>query len=125
MGRPRQFDETVAVGAAAAVFCQRGYASTSIDHLVDTTGVHRGSLYGAFGSKHGMFLRVLDAVDATEASSTERLDVILVGLLELAPTDPRVRERIEGLLEAHAITEEQLGRRLLARAWLQDEKEST
>ncbi|QVT77782.1 hypothetical protein ENKNEFLB_00151 [Nocardioides aquaticus] len=72
-----------------------------------------------------MFLRVLDAVDATEASSTERLDVILVGLLELAPTDPRVRERIEGLLEAHAITEEQLGRRLLARAWLQDEKEST
>lgn len=125
MGRPRQFDEIGAVGAAATVFCQRGYASTSIDHLVETTGMHRGSLYGVFGSKHGLFLRVLDAVDAREAPSAQRLDVILVGLLELAPTDPRVRERITRLLEAHDITDDQLGNRLLARAGLQVEKEPT
>ncbi len=110
------------MAAASAVFCQRGYASTSVDHLVDATGVHRGSLYGVFGSKHGLFLRVLDAVDAHDSSSAERLDVILVGLLELAPTDPRVRERITGLLEAHDITAEHLGSRLLARAGLSDER---
>lgn len=125
MGRPRKFDEIAAVSAAAVVFCQRGYAATSIDHLVETTGVHRGSLYGVFGSKHGLFLRVLDAVDAKETPPAGRLDVILVGLLELAPTDPRVRERITRLLAAHDITDEHLGNRLLARAGLQTEKEPT
>lgn len=109
--------------AAAAVFRQRGYASTSVDHLVEATGVHRGSLYGVFGSKHGLFMRVLEAVDAT-SRPIERLDVILVGLLELAPTDPGVRGRIAGLLETHGITEEQLGSRLLTRAGLHKEKES-
>nr|WP_231713112.1 helix-turn-helix domain-containing protein [Arthrobacter sp. zg-Y769] len=123
MGRPRKFEETGAVDAAAAVFRQRGYASTSVDHLVEATGVHRGSLYGVFGSKHGLFLRVLDAVDPA-GGSDESLDVILVGLLELAPTDQRVRERIAGLLEVHGITEEQLGRRLLTRAGLHKEKDS-
>lgn len=124
MGRPRQFEEMRAVAAAAAVFRQRGYRSTSVDHLVEATGVHRGSLYGVFGSKHGLFLRVLDAVDATDVGSVERLDVILVGLLELAPADPSIRERIADLLEAHGITEEQLGSRLLVRAGLHKEEES-
>lgn len=110
---------------AAAVFRRRGYASTSIDHLVEATGVHRGSLYGVFGSKHGLFLRVLDAVDAADVDPDRRLDVILVGLLELAPTDARVRERIGRLLAAHDIEEEHLGRRLLARAGADEEEESS
>lgn len=109
---------------AAAVFRARGYASTSVDHLVEATGVHRGSLYGVFGSKHGVFLRVLDAVDATDTDPDQRLDVILVGLLELAPTDPRVRERVGRLLAAHAITEKHLGGRLRARAGLDTEESS-
>ena len=121
MGRPRQFEEAEAVNAAAAVFRQRGYRSTSVDHLVAATGVHRGSLYGVFASKHGLFMRALEAIDAT-SSSVERLDLILVGLLELAPADPQVRERIARLLDTHGITEEQLGRRLLAHAGLHNRK---
>ena len=123
MGRPRQFEEAAAVNAAVAVFQQRGYASTSVDHLVEATGVHRGSLYGVFGSKHELFVRALDAVDATNRS-VERLDVILVGLLELAPTDSRVRERIARLVETHSITKEHLAGRLLARAGLHNEEET-
>jgi TetR/AcrR family transcriptional regulator, transcriptional repressor for nem operon len=122
MGRPRGFEESAAVERAAAVFRDRGYASTSVDHLVEATGVHRGSLYGVFGSKHGLFLRVLDAVDAADTDPEQRLDVILVGLLELAPTDPRVRERVGRLLAAHTISTEHLGGRLRARAGL-DAKE--
>lgn len=122
MGRPRKFEEAAAVDAAVAVFRQRGYASTSVDHLVEATGVHRGSLYGVFGSKHGLFMRALDAVDDT-GREVERLDLVLVGLLELAPTDPRVRERITHLLEAHSITKEHLAARLLARAGLHTEED--
>lgn len=124
VGRPRQFDESSAVDAAAAVFRRRGYAATSVDHLVEATGVHRGSLYGVFGSKHGLFLRVLESVGAPFTDSAHRLDVILVGLLELAPTDRCVRERIESLVGANGITEDQLGGRLLVRAGLQEEMES-
>lgn len=105
------------MAAAAAVFRQRGYASTSVDHLVEATGVHRGSLYGVFGSKHGLFLRALDAADA-QADPLARLDLILVGLLELAPGDPRVRDRISALVRGHDITDELLGGRLRERAGL-------
>lgn len=124
MGRPRQFDENSALDAAAAAFRQRGYAATSIDHLVEATGVHRGSLYGAFGSKHGLFLRVLDAAATSNTASTERLDVVLIALLELAPDDPPVRERVAALIEETEITGEQLGRRLLARAGLRNKRRS-
>lgn len=124
MGRPRQFDETRAVHAAAAVFRQRGYASTSVDHLVEATGVHRGSLYGVFGSKHGLFLRALETADTTQLSAADRLDMILVGLLELAPTDPQVRDRVEHLISTHDITTDQLGSRLLARAGMSRNGES-
>lgn len=124
MGRPRQFDETSALNAAAAAFRQRGYAATSIDHLVEATGVHRGSLYGAFGSKHGLFLRVLEAVAPPSTDPADRLDVVLIALLELAPDDPRVRERVVALLEEAGVTEEQLGRRLLVRAGIRNDRRS-
>lgn len=123
MGRPRQFDESSAVAAAAAVFRQRGYAATSVDHLVEATGVHRASLYGTFGSKHGLFVRVLDSVETNSMSSAERLDVLLVALLELAPADHRLRERLSAVIQQGDITAEQLGRRLLARGGVQQEGE--
>lgn len=124
MGRPRQFDELTALAAAASVFRQRGYAATSIDHLVEATGVHRGSLYGVFGSKHGLFLRVLDAAALPAVDPLERLDVVLVALLELAATDQRVRSQVHGIISENDVTGKQLGERLLARAGLHDERES-
>ncbi|MFE5508570.1 TetR/AcrR family transcriptional regulator [Amycolatopsis japonica] len=117
MARPRQFDETTAIEAAAAVFRQRGYNATSVDHLVEATGVHRGSLYGAFGSKHGLFARVLEHVTADR---DEQLDILLVALLELAPTDERLRARARAVLQDLGTTPDQLGRRLLARARVRD-----
>lgn len=40
-------------------FWDRGYAATSVDDLVRATGLGKGSLYGAFGSKREMFVRAL------------------------------------------------------------------
>lgn len=122
MGRPREFDEDSALAAAAEVFRQQGYAATSIDHLVRATGIHRGSLYGTFGSKHGLFMRVLEAVTAPATDPERRLDLILVALLELAPSDIHVRQRISALLEGNGIDERQLGLRLLARGGLRRER---
>jgi TetR/AcrR family transcriptional repressor of nem operon len=60
MPRPRKFDETDVVAAARDEFWLRGYAATSVDDLTSVTGLGKGSLYGAFGDKHGLFLRALD-----------------------------------------------------------------
>jgi TetR/AcrR family transcriptional repressor of nem operon len=65
MPRPRKFDESDVVAAARDEFWTRGYAATSVDDLTSVTGLGKGSLYGAFGDKHGLFLLALDDYIAT------------------------------------------------------------
>lgn len=67
MARPRTFDERDVVAAARDAFWDRGYAATSVDDLTAATGLGKGSLYGAFGDKHSLFIRALDeyGADAT------------------------------------------------------------
>jgi AcrR family transcriptional regulator len=60
MARPRKFDEAAVVGAARLQFWQHGYEGTSMADLCAATGVASQSLYGAFGSKHGLFIRTLE-----------------------------------------------------------------
>ena len=67
MGRPRTFSESDVVASASAVFARRGFAATSVDDLVRATGVGRASLYGAFGSKDGLFQRCLSGALAALA----------------------------------------------------------
>ncbi|GAA4105545.1 helix-turn-helix domain-containing protein [Actinomadura miaoliensis] len=55
MGRTREFDVDAAVADAMELFWRRGYAATSIQDLVAATGIGRGSLYAAFGSKDGLY----------------------------------------------------------------------
>ena len=69
MPRPRTFDESDVVAAARDEFWSRGYAATSIDDLTTATGLGKGSLYGAFGDKHGLYLRALDDYIATSLVS--------------------------------------------------------
>ena len=60
MARPRKFDEADVLAAARDEFWSRGYAATSVDDLTAATGLGKGSLYGAFGDKHALFLRALN-----------------------------------------------------------------
>lgn len=55
MGRVREFDTQTALEAALAAFRRKGYEGTSVQDLVDATGVGRGSLYAAFGSKNKLY----------------------------------------------------------------------
>lgn len=60
MARNREFDPQVALEKAMMVFWKKGYVDTSIDDLVEATGVSRYGLYGEFGNKRGLFLATLD-----------------------------------------------------------------
>lgn len=60
MARPRQFDPEEVLDRSMHAFWERGYHETSVDDLVNATGVRPGSLYNAFpGGKHGLFLETL------------------------------------------------------------------
>lgn len=60
MARPRKFDETTVMRSVRDQFGRAGYAATSVDDLGVVTGLGKGSLYGAFGDKHSLFVRALD-----------------------------------------------------------------
>ncbi|MFF7469037.1 TetR family transcriptional regulator C-terminal domain-containing protein [Streptomyces sp. NPDC008092] len=64
MARPRKFDDEEVVRAARDQFWSHGYDRTSIDDLSAVTGLGRGSLYGAFGDKHALFLQALDSYNS-------------------------------------------------------------
>lgn len=54
-GRPREFDQDEVLHKAMTAFWERGFAGTSAQDLVDCTGIGRGSLYAAFGSKEHLY----------------------------------------------------------------------
>src|SRR2546423_8440138 len=57
MARPRQFDPDEVLERSMHQFWRRGYRDTSVDDLVEATGVRPGSLYGAFrGGKRELFM---------------------------------------------------------------------
>ncbi len=59
-GRPRSFDTDIVLGRARDTFWRYGYAGTSMDQLSAATGLHKPSLYGAFGDKKRLYLAALD-----------------------------------------------------------------
>jgi TetR/AcrR family transcriptional repressor of nem operon len=73
VARPREFDEREVLLAARERFWSTGYTATTLDDVLAATGLGKGSLYGAFGDKHQLFLRVFDdycagVVDAVRGS---------------------------------------------------------
>lgn len=60
-GRPRSFDERRVVDAAQALFWKDGASGVSLDQLSAATGLHKPSIYGAFGGRAGLYLAALDA----------------------------------------------------------------
>ncbi|MFV1851892.1 MAG: TetR/AcrR family transcriptional regulator [Thalassospira sp.] len=60
MPRPRAFDEESVLDNAMNIFWSKGFESTSVQDLVDETGLNRASMYASFGDKKALFLRVLD-----------------------------------------------------------------
>jgi TetR/AcrR family transcriptional regulator, transcriptional repressor for nem operon len=71
MPRPRKFDEQAVLTAARAVFWRDGYAATSVQDLTDATALGTQSLYGAFSSKHDLFIRILDDYCAYQSAGLE------------------------------------------------------
>jgi TetR/AcrR family transcriptional repressor of nem operon len=94
MGRPRQFDEDVAISAAMELFWRKGYGATTPAELTDALGVGKGSFYNAFGSKHALFEQAL------RRYGDERVARLTAILTQPGP----VRKRLQAALERLATT---------------------
>ncbi|WP_158895079.1 TetR/AcrR family transcriptional regulator [Amycolatopsis anabasis] len=99
MSRVREFDTDAVVQKAMEVFWWRGFEATSIQDLVEATGIGRGSLYAAFGSKHGLYELALQryvqqTTDATRRALAKRVPVrqvmrdLLLGRVDDALEEP-------------------------------------
>jgi len=103
-------------------FWQKGYEATSLTDLCTCTGLHKGSLYQAFGDKHTLFMRSLkhyadrefkdtaavayqfesplDSIRAIvrtvcDHAAEGRGCLMINSMVELAPHDPEVKRAIE------------------------------
>jgi TetR/AcrR family transcriptional repressor of nem operon len=111
MGRPRAFKESEVQRAVRDRFWRDGYEATSIADLAAATGLRAQSLYGAFGNKHDMFIRVLrdycerqlDGLERSIASAASPWEaVVQIALYE----DPgRLSLRTWGCLLARSTAE--------------------
>lgn len=99
------------LAVATKLFSERGYDDTSVEVILEASGVSRGSLYHHFDSKEAIFDAVLDQVEADVASKLaaaardahDAADAVLLGcqaFLRLART-PTVRQIV--LLDAPAV----------------------
>ena len=60
MARPVEFDEEKVLTNAMEQFWREGYEASSVQKLLDCTGINRGTLYNSFGDKDTFFKSCID-----------------------------------------------------------------
>ncbi|GJM13857.1 MAG: TetR family transcriptional regulator [Pseudohongiella sp.] len=60
MARPVEFDENKVLTSAMEQFWREGYEASSVQKLLDCTGINRGTLYNSFGDKDTFFKSCVD-----------------------------------------------------------------
>lgn len=72
-GRPRRFDPDEAVVTAQRLFHEKGYDALSVADLTKALGINPPSFYAAFGSKAGLYARILDRYAENNAIPLARI----------------------------------------------------
>jgi AcrR family transcriptional regulator len=73
MGRKQTWDEEELLARLMALFRRRGYCETSLQDIERATGLHPGSLYKAYGSKEGLFVRAIAAYNERVVEARVRM----------------------------------------------------
>ncbi|AUX48882.1 TetR family transcriptional regulator [Sorangium cellulosum] len=91
-GRPRGFDQEVALERAMLLFWERGYEATSLDELSAAMGISPSSLYATFGGKEQLFRAAVDLYLARGGGNMARIFA----------EEPTARGAVRRLLETAA-----------------------
>ena len=71
MGRPREFELDDAIEKATGLFWRNGYEATSLSDLTKEIGISPPSFYFAFGSKEGLFRKVVERYFSEQSKLAE------------------------------------------------------
>lgn len=72
MARPREFDPKETLQTAIEVFWERGYQATSVDEVIRRSGVAKYGIYGTFGTKRELFMKVLEQYASDRQKDIQR-----------------------------------------------------
>lgn len=127
MARPRNFDCNKVLYQVMNLFWKKGYEATSLNDILQSTGLSKSSLYETFGTKHELFLstfklyhchhmKVLNELLASGDTALNGIENFLNYILaptvenknclgcmisneaiELAPHDPEFRQLVENI----------------------------
>lgn len=101
-GRPPAFDRDEVVEKAQRLFWKDGAAAVSLDSLSAATGLHKPSLYAAFGGKAGLYSAALDLYIERGAPDVQ-------GAFERAPLRAALEAFFEADLDVFCGSEERSG----------------
>ena len=73
MSRPRNFDAHAVVDAAMQALWAGGLAGTSVDDLLQATGLSRSSLYNSFGNREGLLAEAVQRYADQQIAAVRRL----------------------------------------------------
>lgn len=104
MGRTRTFLIEQVCDVVRDLVLTRGYDAVGIEDIVRATGIGRGSLYQAFGSKAVLVARTV--TDAADRRDPRRAELAALLLASSAAGDPDVRSALSLCLDT---IEEPLG----------------
>ncbi len=91
VGRPREFDEDQVLSAIMTLFWKQGYEATGLSDIMQATGLQKGSLYKAYGSKRHMYVCSLEHYEKQ----------VVDGAVEsLTSSDVNPRDQLYGFLSA-------------------------
>ena len=94
MARPREFNVDHALDQALQVFWSKGYETASLRDLIGAMGISKSSFYDTFGSKHELFLKVIDRYNSTVASCG------MEAMIQAAPSPKTgIRNLFHGIIE--------------------------
>ncbi|MGL5809889.1 MAG: TetR/AcrR family transcriptional regulator [Nocardioides sp.] len=110
MGRHKEFLPEVAVARAQDLFRRKGFEASSVEDLVDATGVARASLYGTFGSKQSLYLAALDDYCANAPAS------LLKTLEHADPVLPAIRAALTAMVRSQLADPDRKGCMVVAAA---------
>jgi TetR/AcrR family transcriptional repressor for divergent bdcA len=72
-GRPRRFDVENAVAIAQQLFHAKGYDAVGVSDITTALGINPPSFYAAFGSKAGLYSRILDRYAVSGALPLQKI----------------------------------------------------
>lgn len=112
MARPVEFEYDVVLENAMEQFWREGFEASSVQKLLDATGINRGTLYNSFGDKDTFFKSCVEKynalvkglIDSTLGNKELKADKALAAFFDAALGVP-AKQRVLGCLLVNSICE--------------------